>query len=101
MRVVENKGADWTLHDLVRDININVHATRLKLFHYDDSRIDFLYAAAKDYKEDEIQTILSQSVNPRRKPQWIFLFFGKIKMNQKMYGYFGMSSCIILNFVNI
>ena len=73
MRVVENKGVNYTLHDLVRDININVHASRLKQFYYDDSHIDPLYVAAKDYEEDEVETIISHSGDPKRKASMDFL----------------------------
>ena len=57
MRVVENKGSNYTLHDLVRDMNINVHAFRLKWAYYDDSHIDPLYVAAKNYEADEVMTL--------------------------------------------
>jgi hypothetical protein len=73
MRVISNQGAEYTLHDLVRDKNINVHVSRLHRFEYDTARVDPLTIAAKDEQEDEVEKIISHTGDPKRKSTMDFL----------------------------
>jgi hypothetical protein len=73
MRVVSNQGAEYIVHDLVRNKNINVHVTRLKKFEHDPVRVDPLAIAAKDYGEFEVESIISHSGDPKRKSSMDFL----------------------------
>ena len=73
MRVISNKGAEYTLRDLVQDKNISVHISRLKEFEYDPLHHDPLAIAAKDNEEDEIESIIRHTGDPRRKTSMDFL----------------------------
>ena len=46
MRVVSNNGAEYQVHDLVRNHTISVHVSRLKAFEHDAARVDPLHIAA-------------------------------------------------------
>ena len=73
MRVVSNKGPEYTIHDLVRNTDIKVHVTRLKQFEHDATRTNPKATAAKDYEEDEVEAILAHSGNPKYKSHMDFL----------------------------
>ena len=73
MRVISNKGAEYTVHDLVRNQNIPVHVSRLKRFEHDTLRVDPLHVAAKDNEEDEVDAVLAHSGDPKRKSTMDFL----------------------------
>ena len=73
MRVVSNKGAEYTVRDLVQDKDILVHVKRLKVFEYDPLRHDPLAIAAKDYEEDEVESIIRHTGDPKRKSSMDFL----------------------------
>jgi len=73
MRVISNKGAEYILRDLVQDKNITVHVSRLKKFEHDPIIHNPLAIAAKDYEEDEIESIISHTGDPRRKASMEFL----------------------------
>ena len=74
MRVISNKGAEYTLRDLVQDKNISVHISRLKEFEYDPLHHDPLAIAAKDNEEDEVESIIRHHTgNPKRKTSMDFL----------------------------
>jgi hypothetical protein len=67
MRVISNNGAEYTVHDLVRNQNIPVHVSRLKRFELDKSRVDPLHIAAKDNEENEVGAIKAHSGDPKGK----------------------------------
>jgi len=67
MRVVSNKGAEYILHDLVKNKNISVHVSRLKVFEYDPRRTDPLAIAARDNDEEEVESIIDHFGNPKMK----------------------------------
>ena len=73
MRVISNKGAEYTLGDLVQDKNISVHISRLKEFEYDPLHHDPLAIAAKDNEEDEVESIIRHTGDPKRKTSMDFL----------------------------
>ena len=73
MRVISNKGAEYTLRDLVQDKNISVHISRLKEFEYDPLHHDPLAIAAKDNEEDEVESIIRHTGDPKRKTSMDFL----------------------------
>ena len=72
MRVVSNKGAEYILHDLVKNKNISIHVSRLKVFEYDPRRTDPLAIAARDNDEEEVESIINHSGNPKRKSDMDF-----------------------------
>ena len=74
MRVISNTGAEYIVHDLVQDKNIKVHVSRLK--HFDNEpRIDDPTAiAAKDYEEDELESILAHQGDAPAKERLPSLF---------------------------
>ena len=74
MRVISNKGAEYTVHDLVRNQNIPDHVSRLKRFENDTIRVDPLHVAAKDNEE-----VLNGS------PRWAFQFAGQATLIAKSY----------------
>ena len=68
MRVVSNKDAEYTLHDLVKNKHISVHVSRLKVFEYDPKRTDPLaIAARKNDDDEEVESIITHSGNSKRK----------------------------------
>ena len=73
MRVISNKGAEYTLLDLVQNKNVTVHVTRLKEFEHDPARHNPLEIAAKDYEEDEVEKIIRHTGDPKRKSSMDFL----------------------------
>ena len=73
MRVIGNTGAEYTIHDLVQDKDIKVHVSRLKHFDYEPQIDDPTAIAAKDYEEDEVESILAHQGDPRRKSSLDFL----------------------------
>ena len=73
MRVISNNGAEYKVHDLVRNHTISVHVSRLKRFEHDTARVDPLQIAAKDNEEDEVDSILSHVGDPKRKSSMDFL----------------------------
>ena len=73
MRVISNNGAEYLVHDLVRNQNIPIHASRLKRFEHDTLRVDPLHVAAKDNEEDKVGAIIAHSGDPKRKSTMDFL----------------------------
>ena len=67
MRVISNKGAEYILHDLVKNKNIAIHVSRLKAVGHDPRRTDPLAIASRDNDEDEVESIINHSGNPKRK----------------------------------
>jgi len=73
MQVISNNGAEYKVHDLVRNHTISVPVSRLKRFEHDAERVDPLQIAAKDNEEDEVDSILSHVRDPQRKSSMDFL----------------------------
>ena len=73
MRVIGNTGAEYIVHDLIQDKNMKVHVSRLKNFDYEPQIDDPTAIAAKDYEEDEVESILAHQGDPRRKGSLDFL----------------------------
>ena len=73
MRVISNKGAEYILHDLNRNKDIPIHVSRLRAFVHDPNRTDPLTIAARDNDEDEVESIISHSGDPKRKSDMDFL----------------------------
>jgi hypothetical protein len=73
MRVISNKGAEYTLHDLVQNKNVTIHVTRLKEFEHDPKHHTPLEIASKDYEEDEVEKIIQHTGDPNKKTQMDFL----------------------------
>ena len=73
MRVISNNGSEYKLHDLVKNKDVNIHISRLKLFEHDTTRHNPLAIASKDYEEDPVEAILAHTGNPKRKTSMDFL----------------------------
>jgi hypothetical protein len=73
MRVISNKGSEYTLLDLVKNKDTKIHVSRLKRFELDTSRHNPLAIASKDYEEEPVEAILAHTGNPKRKTSMDFL----------------------------
>ena len=72
MRVISNIGAEYILHDLVKNKNIPIHVKRLKVFEHDPRRTDPLAIAARDNEEDEVEYVIAHTGDPKRKSDMDF-----------------------------
>ena len=101
MRVISNAGAEYKVHDIVRNHTISVHVSRLKTFEHDTARVDPLQIAAKDNEEDEVDSILDHVGDPKRKSSMDFLVkwtgyddsenlwlpWSELRLNPKLHAY--------------
>lgn len=73
LRVISNKGNEYVLFDLVKNINKHYHITDMRPFHFDPSITDPLDIARRDYLEFFIERVLDHRGSPKRKKSLEFL----------------------------
>lgn len=74
MRVVNNIGSKYTLHNLVTDALEDHHVSKMKAFNFDPEITDPQLIANKDQQLFNVESILEMKGNPRKgKKQLYFL----------------------------
>ena len=77
MRVISNIGAEYLVHDLIKDKQKLVHVTRMKAYNHDERAGTPLNIAARDNEETEIESILQHLGDPKKKSTLDFLVHWK------------------------
>jgi transposase InsO family protein len=73
LRVVSNKGNEYTLFNLVTNLERHYHITEMRPFHFDPSITDPLDIARRDYLEFFVDKIIDHRGSDKRKKELEFL----------------------------